>query len=118
MAKSFDQLAKKTMTPDARRRAKARAQELMADMLLAEVRKMAGFTQADLANALGVKQPNVAKMERQDDMQVSTLNRLVHALGGELEIVARMPGGAVRITQFADSDTGTITETRNRAPRR
>ena len=100
MAKSFDELVRKTTTPETRRKAEARAQELLADMLLSEIRKLAGLTQADLADALGVKQPNVAKMERQDDMQVSTLNRIVQALGGELEIVAHLPAGTVRITQF------------------
>jgi hypothetical protein len=38
-------------------------------------------------------------------MQVSTLRRLINALGGELELVARMPSGAVRLAQFA-ADAG------------
>jgi hypothetical protein len=36
-------------------------------------------------------------------MQISTLQRLVRALGGELEIIAPLPGGAIRITQFKDA---------------
>jgi hypothetical protein len=35
-------------------------------------------------------------------MYVSSLRTYVEALGGELEIVARFPNGAVRITQFEE----------------
>jgi hypothetical protein len=42
----------------------------------------------------------VSKLERRADMYVSALRTYVEALGGELEIVARFPDGAVRITQF------------------
>ncbi|HEX5871054.1 MAG TPA: XRE family transcriptional regulator, partial [Longimicrobium sp.] len=41
---------------------------------------------------------NVSRLERRDDMHVSTLREVVEALGGELEITARFPDGqAVRI---------------------
>jgi hypothetical protein len=39
-------------------------------------------------------------MESQDDMQISTLSRLVQSLGGQLELIAHMPKGDARITQF------------------
>jgi hypothetical protein len=35
-------------------------------------------------------------------MYVSSLRSYIQALGGDLEIIARFPDGAVRITQFAD----------------
>lgn len=73
---------------------------MMAEMLLAEVRKAVGFTQADLAAALGIKQPTLSRLESQDDMQISTLRRLIQALGGELEIIAHLPGGDIRLSQF------------------
>jgi hypothetical protein len=37
---------------------------------------------------------------KQSDMQISTLRRIVNALGGELEVVARFPEGTVKIDQF------------------
>jgi len=37
-----------------------------------------------------------------DDMHVSTLRRIVSALGGELEIVAHLPAGDIRISQFEE----------------
>jgi hypothetical protein len=36
------------------------------------------------------------------DLFVSTLRNYIRAMGGELEIVARFPEGAVRINQFDD----------------
>jgi predicted transcriptional regulator len=75
----------------------------MAEMLLCEVRKFAGKSQRELAETLGVKQPSIARMEQQDDMQLSTLQKIVEALGGKLEIVAHFPMANVRIGQFNQS---------------
>lgn len=99
MAKRFSELEAR-MSQESRIRAQGRAKEMMAEMLLAEVRKAVGFTQADLAAALGIKQPTLSRLESQDDMQISTLRRLIQALGGELEIIAHLPGGDIRLSQF------------------
>ena len=69
--------------------AKAKARRKMEAMLLGEVRKQLGFTQTSIAKAMGVSQSALSQMESQDDLQLSTLRRLVKALGGELDIVAR-----------------------------
>ncbi|MEX0613079.1 MAG: helix-turn-helix transcriptional regulator [Pirellulales bacterium] len=102
MARKFAELEAK-MRPEARARAKARAKEMIAEMLLAEIRQAEGLTQEELAAALGIKQPTLSRLESQHDMQISTLQRLVQALGGELEIIAHLPGGTVRIRQFDDA---------------
>jgi DNA-binding XRE family transcriptional regulator len=81
-------------------KAKARAREIEARMLLAELRKLEGVTQVELAEKLGIKQPAVSQLEQQDDMQISTLQRIVKALGGVLEITVRLPGGEYRLGQF------------------
>jgi hypothetical protein len=47
-----------------------------------------------------MSQASVSKMERRSEMYLSTLWRIIEAMGGRLEIVAIMPGGAVRIRQF------------------
>lgn len=99
MARNFKELEAK-MPPQSLARAKARAKEMMAEMLLAEIRKTVGLTQEDLVAELGIKQPTLSKLESQEDMQVSTLRRLVRALGGELELIAHLPGGDIRIRQF------------------
>lgn len=102
MARNFKEL-EANMRPESLARAKARAKEMMAEMLLAEIRRAVGLTQEEVAASLGIKQPSLSRLESQDDMQISTLRRLVAALGGELEIIAHLPGGAIRITQFQDA---------------
>lgn len=99
MARNFRELEAK-MSPERRARAQAKAKEMLAAMLLSEIRKEAGITQEQLAQTLGVKQPTLSKLESQDDMQISTLHRIVDALGGQLEIIARLPQGEVRLSQF------------------
>ena len=51
-------------------------------------------------NVLGIKQPSLSKLEKQSDMQISTLRRIVNDLGGELEVIAGFPKGTVKIDQF------------------
>jgi len=89
--RNFDVLREK-MGPQRAAKAKARAREMLAEMLLAELRKLGGVTQVELAKKLGIKQPAVSQLEQQDDMQISTLQRIVKALGGDLEITVRLRG--------------------------
>jgi hypothetical protein len=62
---------------------------------LMEIRQSRGVTQAGLAATLGTSQVNVSKAERRADMQVSTLDRHVTALGGRLVLRAEFPDGRV-----------------------
>ena len=101
MARNFKELEAK-MRPESFA-SQALRREMMAEMLLAEIRQAAGLTQEEVAASLGIKQPTLSRIESQDDMQVSTLQRLVRALGGELEIIAHLPGRDVRIRQFRES---------------
>jgi transcriptional regulator with XRE-family HTH domain len=100
MAKTFDELVKRTTTKKTRARAARRTQELLAELLLSEVRQLAGKSQRQVAEALGIKQPSLSKLEKQSDMQISTLQKIVKALGGELEVLAKFPKGTVKIDQF------------------
>jgi len=101
MTHNFKELRDK-MSPERQVRIEEQAREMMVEMLLAEIRKESGLTQVDLAEALGIKQPSLSKLESQDDMQISTLRRIIKALGGELELVAKMPRGTIRLRQFKD----------------
>ena len=103
MAKSFDELVKRTTTKKTQAKAARRAQELLAELLLSEVRQLVGKSQQEVAEMLGMKQPSLSKLEKQSDMQISTLRKIVNALGGELEVLARFPKGAVKIDQFEPS---------------
>ncbi len=101
MAKNFSVLLAK-MTPAARQQVEQRTQILLAEMPLNELRRARGLSQKMLADALNVQQPTIAKLERRTDMYVSTLRSHIEAMGGELEVVARFPDGAVKIKTFAE----------------
>lgn len=102
MARDFRELEEE-MSPESGARAEGMAREMMAELLLAEIRRLMGRTQEEVAAVLGVTQPSLSKLENQDDMQVSTLRRLVEALGGQLEIIAHLPKGDIRIRQFKEA---------------
>jgi transcriptional regulator with XRE-family HTH domain len=59
---------------------------------LAGLRKMLGLTQGRLADALETSQSNVAQIESKADVMVSTVARVVQALGGRLHLVVTLPG--------------------------
>ena len=105
MARDFSILVSK-MSPESRERAEEKAQKMMADMPLSELRRARGLSQEVLASALNIKQPSVAKIEKRTDMYISTLRSHIQAMGGELEIIARFPDGAVRITNFSEIEPG------------
>ena len=99
MAKKFSELRAR-MTPEAQARAAARAEAMLVQMQLQELRKTQGVTQVQVAQALGVEQAAVSKLERRDDMYVSTLRQYVQALGGELKLVASFPDGDIQVHPF------------------
>ena len=96
----FSELTK-DFTPERRRRIKAMKNKLLADMPLHELRR-------ELAGALNVNQPAVAKLEQRADIYVSSLRSYIEAVGGRLKIIAEFPDGEVTITNFSrlgESDT-------------
>jgi transcriptional regulator with XRE-family HTH domain len=103
MAKSFDELVKRTTTKKTQAKAARRTQELLGELLLSEVRQLTCKSQQQVAEALGIKQPSLSKLEKQADMQISTLQKIVKALGGELQVLAKFPKGTVKIDQFDPS---------------
>jgi len=62
------------------------------EQTLRELREACGITQEAVAGALGVNQAAVSKAERRADVSVRTLRKHVRALGGELYLVAKLPG--------------------------
>lgn len=73
---------------------KAKAADILTAIHLAELRKKRGFTQAQVATAMHIKQPTVAQMEKRADVQLSTLRQYLQILGGDLEICAKFPDGS------------------------
>jgi len=88
-------------------RIKARAAELQREVEgLKALRKLAERSQEQIAQSLGIKQPSVAKIERQADLYLSTLRRFIEAAGGTLELRVELPGtGAFTLTGVGEIDT-------------
>lgn len=108
MAKKFAELEAK-MSPASRARSDARHKQLVAEMPLHELRRAKALSQVKLAEALHINQAAISKMENRTDMYISTLRDYIRAMGGDLEIVARFPDGAIRINNFADHEARTET---------
>lgn len=100
MTKKFATLRAK-MTPESQVRANERANAMLAEMPLHELRQARGLSQKMLAEVMHIQQPAVAKLEKRTDMYLSTLRSHIEAMGGELEVVARFPDGAVKISNFS-----------------
>ena len=99
MAKNFKNLQAK-MSRDAPIRSEEAAKKMISEMGLVELREAMDLTQESLADTLHVKQASTSKMERRSDMYISTLSKIIEAMGGELQIIANMPNGRVQIRQF------------------
>ena len=106
MTRKFQELRDR-MSPERRARVEARVKQAIAEMPLQELRRAREFTQATLAETMGIAQGDVSKIEKRTDCYVSTLRNYIEAMGGELEVVARFPDGEVKISQFSDLKTGT-----------
>ena len=88
------------MSPQRQEQIENRAEALLIGMALQELRQARHLTQQDLASILNVNQAALSKMENQMDMRVSTLRKLLTAMGGTLKIVAEFPEGEIVINQF------------------
>lgn len=67
------------------------------EMDLRELREAAGKTQEEMAAALKNAQSEISRLEGRSDYRLSTLQRYVAALGGELEVVASFGKRRVRL---------------------
>jgi len=61
------------------------------ELTLRHLREKLGLSQSELAERLEVKQPAVSKMERRQNLELNTLRSVVNALGGNIEIIVRVP---------------------------
>jgi transcriptional regulator with XRE-family HTH domain len=66
-------------------------------MALADLREGRGLTQSAVAERLEITQSRVSKIEREDDLYMSTLRRYVEAMGGELQVLALFDGGKTAV---------------------
>jgi transcriptional regulator with XRE-family HTH domain len=98
MAKRFSELVARTMSPESQERARVKTRELLAEMALDELRAALSLTQEHLAETLGVRQSSVSKIIRGQNMYISTLDKVIKAMGGDLEVFVVLPNGKIKLS--------------------
>lgn len=99
MVKQLDDVLN-DLPPKRRAKVKARAAELAT---LRDLRLAASQTQEDMAQALGVGQDTISRLEQRSDMLLSTMRRYVEAMGGRLDLIATFPNRtSVKVAHLAD----------------
>jgi transcriptional regulator with XRE-family HTH domain len=76
-----------------------------AELRLAEVRRRRGVSQTVIADALEVSQPNISRIEQEEDVYLSTLARYVAALGGHLEVLAVFPEETISVLRVPEESS-------------
>lgn len=92
-------LEKRGITDEQMAEARARTQAVIDAYNLREARKACNMTQVQLADAMGVSQNRVSRMENGEigSMSVDTVRRYVEALGGRVTLIADLPTGKVSL---------------------
>ena len=105
MPKRFADLVDR-LPKEQRDRAATRRDEILREISLKQLRRALRLTQEELAGTLRVNQAAISKMESQYDMYISTLRRVLEAMGARLKIIAEFPGGEIVISQFHQKARG------------
>lgn len=93
MARTLEQILE-TEKPNLVANAKAKAEATLLNIDLGEIRSLMEKTQTDMAEALGIKQPTVAGMEKVgQDLKLSSLKRYIEAAGGKIRLDIELPDG-------------------------
>jgi DNA-binding XRE family transcriptional regulator len=95
--KKWSELRDRTFTKKELVNVRAETVAEVLDMNLRAVREMVGKTQVELAKTAGLSQGELSEQERREDHLLSTLRRYIEALGGELEVIARIGDKTVRL---------------------
>ncbi|MCG8606718.1 helix-turn-helix domain-containing protein [bacterium] len=93
-----------TLPKERREKINRRYRELVDEVeSLKELRRLSKLSQVKLAKSLAISQPAVSKIEKQTDMYLSTLRSYVEAIGGELDVIIRLPDhGPVKLKSIED----------------
>jgi len=106
MSKPFKNLIEK-MPAERQKRIKQKAKNLKTQMAIGELRRALELTQEQVAGSLNIKQAAISKIERQSDIYIGTLRKILTAMGAELRIVAHFPDTDVEIDQFTNLKSST-----------
>lgn len=84
-------------SPDVVESVHREADEIVAGIRLGEIRQWLEKTQSEVAQAMGVAQPTLARMERAgNDLRLSTLKRFAESVGARVSLDIELPDGTHR----------------------
>jgi transcriptional regulator with XRE-family HTH domain len=106
--------AKNREDPERVARVESGARAMLAISALTRLRESLGLTQAELASSLAMSQARVSQIEHQDDLTLSTLDQVVHGMGGELRINVMFPDRIVELIGSGAGEPGENEEPRER----
>lgn len=73
---------------------KEMAEEMRMELQLHRIREELEISQQQIAEALNIKQPSVAALEKRgNDIRLSSIKRYVEAMGGMLNLSIQLPTG-------------------------
>jgi DNA-binding XRE family transcriptional regulator len=85
--------------PERLERVKQMKQAMLDSIKLAQLRERRIGSQQNMAARITTSQARVSQIERGEDLYLSTLDRYITAMGGELKVVAEFPDETVTLTR-------------------
>ncbi|HKM95598.1 MAG TPA: helix-turn-helix domain-containing protein [Buttiauxella sp.] len=87
-----------TLSPERQKRVAEGTQELILECCLHMIREQKGWSQQQLAEAMGISQPAVTAIEKRgNEVKLGTLKRYIEALGGKLSLQIEFPDGVKQL---------------------
>lgn len=103
MAKSTDKLERTIRgRPGAAERIDARTEAMRVALRLAELRRELDKTQVEMAELMQTTQENISRIERADNLYLSTLASYIASVGGRLEINAVFDDRVISLAAVED----------------
>jgi predicted transcriptional regulator len=101
----WSEIKARTLSPEQQLRARVAASKDIVEMSLRRMREVSGKTQEEVANVMEKTQSELSRLERRNDLLLSTIRAYVEALGGHLEVRAVFDDSTVVINQLIAADS-------------
>lgn len=87
-----------TLSPERQKRVAEGTEALILETCLHMIREQMGWSQQQLADAMGISQPAVTAIEKRgNEVKLGTLKRYIEALGGKLSLQIEFPEGVKQL---------------------
>lgn len=100
MAKKYSELKKK-LSADVIKASEHFYEKLKVVYSLGDLREILEIGQKDIQSVMKVSQPAISRLEKSEDMRLSTIRAYIEAAGGQLELHARFNEDDILIGNFS-----------------